>query len=523
MNIDTKIEKIVEFEELSQSNLIVDALYKGGNNGNISDEVLSKLMMCENSGGFRRRGSINPFNLNYVVLYSTSKNKNWINNIDFDNRSVHYYGDNLDNESDILDTPKKGNLILKNVFRYLNEGKREKIPPFFIFTSEKGRDVKFRGLLVPGDERVVENNKLIEVINEVNGKKIKNYKAVFTILDIKEIDRRWIEDLAKGYKNSIYAPDLWNKWRKNNKQKLNCEILINKNIELENNEEVVKIKSDTSFYEHEIITIPASGTIDLIYKYRIHAHPINGNYPYKKSLYYTFREKHGWMKNIYTLIGTVEIYPKKINSIKIIENEEITLRIKRYIEERYKSFGFSNNGKYKFYILENQIELPNKIRIPNQNNHSYITISEAYSGNIDVKRSSKERIIKKDEIDNKIEIKSIDDLIEIEDEHDFIEGQKFIKLIKIKKRNSSIRQMKLDIARKQLGQATCEICGENDEIVLDIHHEKVRVSKMEENHITKLSDLKILCANCHRRIHGYKLTFTELREKMNIKNELYLK
>ena len=282
MNI--KIEKTIEFEELSQSNLIVDAVYKSGNNGNMSDEVLSKLMMCENSGGFRKRGSINPFNLNYVVLYSTNKNKNWINNIDWDNKRVYYYGDNLNNETNMLDTPKKGNLILKNVFSYLNENNRDRIPPFFIFTSEKGRDVKFRGLLVPGDDRLVENNKLVEVVNKVNGKKIKNYKAVFTILDIKEIDRRWIEDLVKGYKNSIYAPYLWNEWVKNNKQKLSCEIIINKNIVLDNNDKVVKAKSHTNFYEHEIITIPASGTIDLIYKYRIHAHPINGNYPYKKSL-----------------------------------------------------------------------------------------------------------------------------------------------------------------------------------------------------------------------------------------------
>ena len=62
INMNIKIEKTIEFEELSQSNLIVDAVYKSGNNGNMSDEVLSKLMMCENSGGFRKRGSINPFN-----------------------------------------------------------------------------------------------------------------------------------------------------------------------------------------------------------------------------------------------------------------------------------------------------------------------------------------------------------------------------------------------------------------------------------------------------------------------------
>ena len=44
-----RVEKIIGFENIYKSNLVVDALYKGGNNGNMSDEVLSKLMMCENS------------------------------------------------------------------------------------------------------------------------------------------------------------------------------------------------------------------------------------------------------------------------------------------------------------------------------------------------------------------------------------------------------------------------------------------------------------------------------------------
>lgn len=51
----------------------------------------------------------------------------------------------------------------------------------------------------------------------------------------------------------------------------------------------------------------------------------------------------------------------------------------------------------------------------------------------------------------------------------------------------------------------CEVCGENNQVVLDVHHEKVMVSDMGENHVTNLSDLRILCANCHRRVHKYKL------------------
>lgn len=38
---------------------------------------------------------------------------------------------------------------------------------------------------------------------------------------------------------------------------------------------------------------------------------------------------------------------------------------------------------------------------------------------------------------------------------------------------------------------------------------------MEENHVTKLEDLRILCANCHRKVHGYKITVEQLKREMN--------
>ena len=510
----SSIEKVINFKDIYESNLIVGALYKGGNSGNMSDEVLSKLMMCENSGGFRKRGSINPFDLKYVVLYSTNKNENWINKIDFQNKRVYYYGDNTKNEVDMLDTKKKGNLILKNVYDRLNNSDRKDIPPFFMFTSEQGRDVRFIGLLVPGDDRLSKEEQLTKVVNEVEGKQIENYKAVFTILDVKEIDRRWIEDLNDGEKNSKYAPDEWNKWKNNNLENLQSKTIIESNLSSKENEEEIKINKDKSPYEKEIISIPASKTTDLIYKYRIHAHPVDGNYPYKKSLYYTFREKGGYMKSLYTLKGTVELYPNKIDSIKFIEDDEITNRIKGYIEERSKSFGFSNKNKYKFYILEDKIELPNEIKIPGQNNHSYITISEAYSGNEELKHDNKnKKTIKRNK--KVFSEPEVSDFEEIYGDYRFIEGEEYIKIEKRKKRSSCIRKLKINFAKKQLGQAMCEICGENDEVVLDVHHEKIMVSDMEENHVTKLSDLRILCANCHRRAHKYKLKVEDLKKMLN--------
>ena len=74
----------------------------------------------------------------------------------------------------------------------------------------------------------------------------------------------------------------------------------------------------------------------------------------------------------------------------------------------------------------------------------------------------------------------VSDFEDMEEDYSFIEGEEYIRIEKRKKRDSSIRKLKIDFVKKQLGQAVCEVCGENDEVVLDVHHEKVMVSNMEK-------------------------------------------
>lgn len=42
----------INFGELENSDLVVDAIYEGGNVGNLHDEVLSKLLKVGNSGEY---------------------------------------------------------------------------------------------------------------------------------------------------------------------------------------------------------------------------------------------------------------------------------------------------------------------------------------------------------------------------------------------------------------------------------------------------------------------------------------
>ncbi|MGL5694741.1 MAG: hypothetical protein ACRCXA_11730 [Peptostreptococcaceae bacterium] len=110
------------------------------------------------------------------------------------------------------------------------------------------------------------------------------------------------------------------------------------------------------------------------------------------------------------------------------------------------------------------------------------------------------------------------DYIEIDEELNITddsidEGKKIKLIINSRKRNSKVRKLKLEHFIREHGSVFCEVCNENDIIALDIHHDKVQVSDMQEGHRTKLSDLRVICASCHRKVHGHKTTVDELISK----------
>lgn len=205
--------KIVSFSELSNSDLKIGTTYEGGTKGNTGDDPLSKLMGCENQGGFRPVGARNGSGTKFCVIYSDLSNVDWPNKIETETGRFIYYGDNKKPDKEIHDTPKKGNLILRYSYDQLHKGKRKDIPPFFVFTKgSKGRDVVFRGLAVPGAAESIESENLSVVQNKRDEGAIQNYKAVFTLLDIPTISRSWIEDLHNGENLTDNAPKAYVNW-----------------------------------------------------------------------------------------------------------------------------------------------------------------------------------------------------------------------------------------------------------------------------------------------------------------------
>jgi hypothetical protein len=207
------ITRTFSFTDLSNADLIIDAVYEGGTKGNAGDDPLSKLMGCENQGGFRPVGARNGINTKFCVLYTDLSNMDWPDRIEIETGKFFYYGDNREPGRELHDTPKKGNLILRYAFDELHKGNRKVIPPFFVFTkSTKGRDVVFRGLAVPGAPDLNETEDLIAIWKLKRGNRFQNYRAVFTILDVATVSRAWIQDLHDGQPFTKNAPSVWIDW-----------------------------------------------------------------------------------------------------------------------------------------------------------------------------------------------------------------------------------------------------------------------------------------------------------------------
>jgi 5-methylcytosine-specific restriction protein A len=110
-----------------------------------------------------------------------------------------------------------------------------------------------------------------------------------------------------------------------------------------------------------------------------------------------------------------------------------------------------------------------------------------------------------------------------QDDDEFEEGRILTKLHKIRERSPSVTKNKKASVLKKTGKLVCEACGfefeskygEIGKGFAECHHIKP-VSELKKGQKTKLSDLSILCANCHRMIHRSRpmLSVNELRDRI---------
>lgn len=103
---------------------------------------------------------------------------------------------------------------------------------------------------------------------------------------------------------------------------------------------------------------------------------------------------------------------------------------------------------------------------------------------------------------------------------DAAEGAVLSRMHHYRERNSALAQRKKEQALAQRGKLICEVCEFDFEQVygprgagyIEVHHTKA-LESLRPGDRTTLSELAVLCANCHRMVHAKRpwLTLDELR------------
>lgn len=108
-----------------------------------------------------------------------------------------------------------------------------------------------------------------------------------------------------------------------------------------------------------------------------------------------------------------------------------------------------------------------------------------------------------------------------EDDESFPEGRQFLKQHLVRERNPKLIAQAKQLYKQKYGKLTCEICHfdfekEYGAIGIDYiegHHTKP-VSEMQLGEETKVKDIAMVCANCHRMLHRRRpwLSIEELEQ-----------
>ena len=278
---------VVEFNELSKSDLTVNEIYKGGSQSGKGSEVLCKLIPgISNSGGFR----IKSFGQNDFLglLYADNKHPEWINIFSSETGKFVYYGDNKDPDISVVDSNKRGMKFLNRVNDRLLNGNRNQIPPILAFVKAgQGWDVRFIGLAVPG---FIQGEDTLDFLEEVSYRQIDgvvyNYRSTYTILNIDVISREWLNDIINGMAyTSEHVSDVWKKWVDDSEYNPLINVVDSFGLE-----QLQKVQKESIKERYNIIEVKEVDLIPHIHNY-ITSQGFNYSLANIKNLYLSLRSK----------------------------------------------------------------------------------------------------------------------------------------------------------------------------------------------------------------------------------------
>ena len=212
----------ISFKDLKTADLYAGAIYEADleNLGSYNSEPLSNMFPhTGSSGGFRIRRGSNGLPIN-VMLVSTGKEDEWPDSFDPQSGIFTYFGDNREGDVSLLETSRKGNQTLSDVFA-LSHGDsalRALVPPFLAFKgTDEPRSLEFIGLAVPGTSFCNQGEDLVAFWTALKGKSFQNYRALFTILNEPFISGDWIRDNLNNQAINLTdkrVPKSYRKWQK---------------------------------------------------------------------------------------------------------------------------------------------------------------------------------------------------------------------------------------------------------------------------------------------------------------------
>lgn len=116
-----------------------------------------------------------------------------------------------------------------------------------------------------------------------------------------------------------------------------------------------------------------------------------------------------------------------------------------------------------------------------------------------------------------------------DDDSGFPEGKKRLKQHVVRERDPRVIKKAKDMFKEKNSKIYCEVCGFDYESVyggigkdyIEGHHIKP-VSELGENEVTKVEDIVLVCANCHRMLHRKRPWISKERLKDLVKGQSIL-
>ncbi len=205
------MQKKVCFRDLSRCDLEIDCIYEGDLSLKVAGDPIHKLLPGLGNVKGIRYISLKK-NAGYCALVSSGTEVEWPDNLDQVNGLLTYYGDNRQPGYGLHD--KDGNRYLRDMFEFVHKQKRDLVRPFFYFEKFSQRDYIFRGLCVPGASAYSQKEDLTAIWNSTRKMRYQNYKAIFTVLNVEKVSRKWILDIQQGDLLSENCPTIYANWVK---------------------------------------------------------------------------------------------------------------------------------------------------------------------------------------------------------------------------------------------------------------------------------------------------------------------